>query len=390
MVDPLTARIVLALVALVALVLFYLGTYRPTRARYALWWCLGLVGTGASTAAYSFNGTDLQGILNPVGNVFAVGGTGFVWFATRAIRGQRPAWHVLGGLMAAVAIATILGDPAEDEWAGAGVLIAAMLACLVLAAREVWLLLKERPHTGVPDSQDGSRVALLSLYAASVVFGAWYAARLIGYFVLGPDDARLEEWFGTFTTSVILAIILLIATFGMSELATYELTRELRFKASYDYLTGLLTRSEFLARAEQRRVRRSGSRILIVADLDHFKELNDALGHAAGDRALLAFGAVCRQAVEGIGIAGRIGGEEFAILVDTAQMDSARKVAARISESYGDGAPVRLGRATVSYGATSVAAGEDLETAMLRADDALYEAKRAGRDRFEILEAAVE
>ncbi|WP_062202347.1 GGDEF domain-containing protein [Demequina salsinemoris] len=385
MVDPLTARIVLALVALVALVLFYVGTYRATRARYALWWCLALVSTGISTAAYSFNGSTLQVVLNPLANMLAVGSTAFVWFAVRAIRGRRPAWAALAGLIAVVLCATVLGHPAEDEWAGAGVLIAAMLACLVLAAHEVRMLLRERPRSDPADPHDSSRTALLALYASSVLFGAWYGARLVGFVVLGTDDARLEEWFGTFMTSVVLVVVLLIATYGMSELSHYELTRELRFRASYDYLTGLLSRGEFLARAEQRRAWPQGPKVLVEADLDHFKTLNDALGHAAGDRALLAFGSVCRQAVEGIGIAGRIGGEEFAILLDSGNLEDARVVAARISERYGAEAPVRLGKATVSYGATVVTRGESLEAAMLRADDALYKAKHAGRDRFEFV-----
>ncbi|WNM28803.1 GGDEF domain-containing protein [Demequina capsici] len=388
MLDATTMRIVLATVTGIVLLLFYVGTYRRTGSRYAMWWCFALLASGTSTGLYLFNGTGLQAIANPLGNVFGVVGTGCVWFAARAVRGRAPIWPVEAFLVGVVGLAAFLDHPAHDIWAGGGFLLWGMLVNLALTVGETILLIRERRGATRSAEPDVTTSALRALLVASGGLAVLYAGRIAGYYLLGPFDPRFKEWLGSSVTTLAITVVLVIATFSVSEISHYEVTREIRLRARYDDLTGLLTRAEFLEQADAWRGRRPGAAIVMMADLDHFKALNDALGHAAGDRALLAFGTACRQAVEGRGIAGRIGGEEFAILLHGDDVTSARQVAAEISHRYAHDTPIRLGTPTVSYGVAAAAAQEILSDAIARADRALYRAKRAGRDRFEVDDAS--
>lgn len=377
---------VLASVTLAVLVLFYVGTYRRGGSRYAAWWCLALLSAGVGTAAYLFNGTSLQGLMNPIGNLLSVAGVGFVWFAARAVRGEKPVWWLWGVVVGVTALASALDSPSEDVWAGGPVVLGGMSLSLGLAAWEISLVLRERKTLGPRGHEDGAKVSLLAMEVASTGLALFYVARLVGYLTIGPDDPRFEAWMGTSITTIALTVVLVVATFSMSEVSHLELNRDLRIRAAYDDLTGLLTRGEFLATAQKHSQGGATPRYAVMADLDYFKDLNDALGHAAGDRALRAFGAACRKAVEGHGIAGRVGGEEFALLVEARDLEDVRGIASEISRTYADAAPIRLGTPTVSYGVSEVQRGESMEQALARADEALYRAKRAGRDRFEVAE----
>jgi diguanylate cyclase (GGDEF)-like protein len=166
-----------------------------------------------------------------------------------------------------------------------------------------------------------------------------------------------------------------------------ERNRELREKAATDFLTGLPNRRQFLARSEQEiaRARRYGHALsLLMIDIDHFKAINDGFGHPAGDRAIIAVGRHCAQACRSSDLAGRLGGEEFAMLLPEAGIAEACAVAERLRlgaqalQVNEAGRPIPL---RVSIGVASLA-GEDAgpDALLARADRALYAAKNAGRD----------
>lgn len=167
-----------------------------------------------------------------------------------------------------------------------------------------------------------------------------------------------------------------------------KLEEELRRLATVDQLTAVFTRRHFfeLARREIDRRARSGQPIgVLVVDIDHFKAINDGRGHAGGDAALAHFGALLRDSVRQVDIVGRIGGEEFAVILPGAGPERAAAIAERLRQVVEttpvplDGEPLRL---TVSIGVTSFADGDDvIEKALARADEALYRAKREGRNR---------
>lgn len=160
--------------------------------------------------------------------------------------------------------------------------------------------------------------------------------------------------------------------------------------AARDGLTDLFARRFFDARLADE-VRRSlrYSRACAVAqiDLDRFKTLNDAYGHAAGDEALRRFSRVLRRTVREQDVCGRRGGEEFAILLPETDDTVASRVCERIRSSLST-ERLAFGAETVtltaSFGVAGLRVGESSEDLLARADAALYRAKQEGRDRIVI------
>lgn len=173
------------------------------------------------------------------------------------------------------------------------------------------------------------------------------------------------------------------------------LEQELLRQAVTDPLTGLDNRREFERRFddEAARARRGGGGFCIaLVDLDHFKQINDTHGHAAGDEVLRHVAALCRESFRGVDAVARVGGEEFAILLHGAAPSSAAEVMQRFIDTLA-ARPVGLaGGKTVRVTATAgialwAAADPRLDAVLQRADAALYAGKRAGRNRVVLDEA---
>jgi diguanylate cyclase (GGDEF)-like protein len=168
--------------------------------------------------------------------------------------------------------------------------------------------------------------------------------------------------------------------------------------AETDALTGLRNRRGFLAAAEAalaRAVRHGERASVVMLDLDRFKAINDAHGHAAGDAVLRATAEVLQSMLRGGDLAGRLGGEEFALLLPGASAEVAAGAAERLRRALTARVPHPDARArvTASFGVATVelrAAVPEaaLEAALREADAALYAAKRGGRDRIALAEAA--
>ncbi|MCW2245870.1 diguanylate cyclase (GGDEF)-like protein/PAS domain S-box-containing protein [Azospirillum fermentarium] len=165
-----------------------------------------------------------------------------------------------------------------------------------------------------------------------------------------------------------------------------EMEAHLERLATTDPLTGLANRYRFFGVAEQeitRAARYDRPLAVLMADLDHFKRINDTCGHEAGDYVLTAFAALCRQILRPSDQIARFGGEEFALLLPETGLPGAVALAERLRAatetlSVPDG---RL-RASTSIGVTVVHPGESsVDTALSRADRALYAAKQGGRNR---------
>jgi diguanylate cyclase (GGDEF)-like protein len=166
---------------------------------------------------------------------------------------------------------------------------------------------------------------------------------------------------------------------------------ELQEFASTDSLTRLPNRRHFMARIEGQlaQARRGGSgAAVMMCDLDHFKSINDRWGHAIGDDVLRHFAEILRTQLRAGDLAGRIGGEEFAILLAGADLEGAQGVAQRIQERFAAEPLATIGGEavvlTVSIGVTLMSASdESADTALTRSDFALYRAKKGGRNRIE-------
>ncbi len=188
-----------------------------------------------------------------------------------------------------------------------------------------------------------------------------------------------------------LGVALLLVVLGSIALYAYRTKRsQLKFQklARRDGLTEIYNRQYFVELAEQELVycRNSVRDVSVVAiDLDHFKEINDTHGHAAGDFALKRAVAACQQHLRSVDIFGRLGGEEFGILMPDCVPERARdiaeamraEIAALHATESGPNFPV-----SASFGVTAARwSGYDLLQLLAQADSALYQAKRDGRNR---------
>jgi len=175
-------------------------------------------------------------------------------------------------------------------------------------------------------------------------------------------------------------------------LANIRLRATLREQSSRDSLTGLFNRrymEESLAREIRRAAREGYGLGVLLADLDDFKQLNDAFGHAAGDEVLRQIGRHLSTAVRGEDIACRFGGEEFVVILPKASLDDAYRRAEVLREGIKAGSLDEPGRlyptATMSVGVAAYPEhGTSVAQLILAADSAMYLAKARGRDRVVI------
>lgn len=207
-----------------------------------------------------------------------------------------------------------------------------------------------------------------------------------------------QEYLGHWRRDMGVVAVLAAALFAVAIGATLmvdrawrrqrRVARLLELQAHTDVLTGLANRRRFfeVAEAEISRSRRYETPLsLLMLDIDHFKEVNDAHGHRAGDRVLQQLARTCLEVLRTVDVVGRVGGEEFAILLPETTLEGAVEVAERLREAVGraevareEGVPLRI---TVSIGVAPLSAGTNLDTLMSQADAALYEAKHGGRNR---------
>lgn len=198
-------------------------------------------------------------------------------------------------------------------------------------------------------------------------------------------------WFATVVLVTVLgkvALALIILAMAKERLELRQ-----RVEAMTDALTGLPNRRGFYRQA----LRRLRDRRLVVHpaavlmfDLDHFKRINDRFGHGAGDRVLVVFADVLTNSLKATDIVGRVGGEEFAVLLDNADVETAHMVAERVRSAFEvDGAVIGGERVspTVSAGVVAVSpAAYSLQEMLGLADLALYQAKASGRNCVRAIE----
>ncbi|WP_396270090.1 diguanylate cyclase [Ideonella sp.] len=163
--------------------------------------------------------------------------------------------------------------------------------------------------------------------------------------------------------------------------------RRLSDEVATDALTQIANRRGMMQafEVEQARMRREGGELSVgLLDIDNFKKLNDSLGHAAGDQALIALAQYVRDALRPIDIVARFGGEEFVVLLPSTPVEEAQKTLTRLQRQMSASLFMHEGKdvlVTFSAGVTAYRFSEALGDALERADEALYEAKRTGKNR---------
>ena len=185
-------------------------------------------------------------------------------------------------------------------------------------------------------------------------------------------------------------LLLIINGFGFLLLCKEKDDRKMHRLATIDSLTGLINRRAFFDQTAS--VRMLSARLhqpisLMMIDIDHFKRLNDRFGHATGDEALRIFAATVQTVLREHDVLGRLGGEEFGLVMPGTDLPGALLAAERLSRAVEGALLPTSGNVytmTVSIGVVVIDPDEDINAALARADHALYAAKSAGRNRIEV------
>jgi len=232
--------------------------------------------------------------------------------------------------------------------------------------------------------------AIVLLVVSGTGFLSWIP--LVGFMPGAYAGPLLPgPWFATVVLVTVLGKVAL--AFIVLAMAKERLELHQRVEAMTDALTGLPNRRGFyrqaLRRLRERRPASSPAAVLLF-DLDHFKRINDRFGHGLGDRVLMVFADILTNSLKATDIIGRVGGEEFAVLLDGADTETGRIVAERVRSAFeADGAVIAGGRVmpTASAGVVAVSpAAYSLQEMLGFADLALYQAKASGRNCVRAIE----
>ena len=200
---------------------------------------------------------------------------------------------------------------------------------------------------------------------------------------LASDNLQLAGVLLTVILALVMVYLGMLLTYERTERKLYESQRQLRFLADTDTLTEVPNRRHFYELATKAMALSTpGKASIVMFDIDHFKRINDHLGHAEGDEALREVARCTRETLRGRDVAGRIGGDEFAMLLPETTMSEAISVAGRVATRLDSTRSEHYGlRLSLSFGVVTARNGENIAEALRRADGALYEAKRQGRSR---------
>ncbi len=338
-------------------------------------WAFANLCIAASILLYMFAGPILQSAFSAVPNSLLLAGFGLRWQASREFGRRDPVKSIVWGpalLMFVICLmAPLIG-------AGGLVYTSTNLLLTAMAAATAWEFWRDRADK-LP-----SRYGLTGAYA---FMAASFGVRTIQGLISGES---LSDYIPNDTLLIAHLMLGLVYTCSSGAFAlsiAYERNAsKLRIWAMYDALTNLLNRGAFEELSRQK-LAESASSALVVFDIDHFKQINDRYGHAAGDEALRQCAALCRETAGSNRLVGRIGGEEFAIFMPDAGPEDAAFLAERLRMAV-DSTIFRCGeralRLTVSLGCSwRETSGDDYEVMMREADAALYRAKDAGRNRVE-------
>lgn len=170
------------------------------------------------------------------------------------------------------------------------------------------------------------------------------------------------------------------------QIMLHQLKERLEHASSYDLLTNLPNRRYMTCRLEEMAAQAARNPetgfTVMIADIDHFKTVNDNFGHAAGDRVLQAVARALELSLREYDLCARWGGEEFLLLFPACEAEDAPSVADRMRRAVAEAPQIHenIPAPTISIGYTLHRPGENIDTTLLRADVALYKAKASGRN----------
>lgn len=300
---------------------------------------------------------------------------GLFWQAIVVFEGRRPRYFRAGaGTLIWLALYLLPVFHASMMFRTAAIALI-MGTYSILGGREIW---RGRRREPLP-----SRKLAAGVHCARGV--VWYSV-LAGSLLLEPaytSAGTYAEWF--VLASLLQTLLVMLSIITLLILALERDERASRLVAERDPLTNLRNRRSFVEQAEAMLKRETGSSALLLFDIDHFKQVNDTHGHAAGDKVLIEFAAMLEGRTQSDWLLARIGGEEFACLIPNAGISESADIAETMRMAVEglhtmiDGRSVPV---TVSIGvAATDEVASSLDPLLAAADVALYQAKASGRNR---------
>jgi len=316
---------------------------------------------------------DIFSIL--LANTVLAAAYGIMWNGARSFEGRSPsgiAWAIgAAAWMAACAVPIFYATPT----ARAVLMVSVGMTYTMLTVRELWRARSDGLMSRWPV------IILLTLHAASLPARIPLASTLTG-----TEPAHPMLLLFVLFETVLLSIA---GAYLFASLVKERVASVFRKAASIDPLTGVANRRAFLeqgARIVQRASTERQPITLLLFDLDRFKSINDAHGHAAGDAVLMEFCQIATAQLRPMDLFARLGGEEFACLLPNTATANAVAVGERVRQAFAaavHSSGEKSFVATVSVGlATAAAEWCDLPSLLVSADRALYRAKATGRDRI--------
>lgn len=300
-----------------------------------------------------------------VGNVFLIFHVLLLLVAQRCFFRQSPGWRGCWGFILLFAL-IMTWSVAIDGRIAVRVMISST-TFLLLSTLIIWQLWRH----GRPDYQ----VAVWVLIGLNLVLIAMTLMRMSAVWGEVIESPFQRQLFNVLPyVSMLVGSSML--TFGVLLLCNQHRALELRYQASHDLLTGLSNRRGFMAHLQRTRVGRHGS--LVLLDLDDFKQINDRHGHEIGDRVLEQVGRTLQQG-EGV-LVSRFGGEEFVLLFNEQSADRVLSRCEVLQHEFANREVAGL-RITVSMGVAHWQGEWHFDSLFRRADEALYRAKREGKNR---------
>jgi diguanylate cyclase (GGDEF)-like protein len=357
-----------------------------TRVSAVAWWAAAHLMTAASVMLYGLYGSVPDLISIDLSNVMLFSSFGVTWSGARVFNGRK----ALPGSLIAGAVTWLFAA----QWPGfeIGAEMRGQLSSMIIASY-TWLTAYEFWR-----GRDEPLVSRWPAIALFVTHGAMFLLRTPINSLL--HDREADQFLASAWLNVLSfeAFLMTIAT-AFILLAMSKERTELRHKtaAMIDPLTGLLNRRAFLQDAEallQRQIERDRPIGVLLIDLDHFKSINDRFGHAVGDRVLQTFAKTAQANLRQNDLLGRLGGEEFTVVLADASFDNAYLVADRLRNAFAVAAAVvdnQALHATASIGVSVIVDPvQDLARLITLADQALYLAKARGRNRVEVAPLGVD
>lgn len=386
--DAHTLVIIEAFILFLAGGLLLLAALQGRHDRTLLWASASplLGGTGFAIGVLRTYGLHSQWVNFSIvlSNVPLIMAHGCLWISLRAFMGRQGRWAWVWLLSGSITWFLLCQWPWFLSHANARIFGFSLLSLVysMLAMREIW-----------PERRNASSSVVLVL-GVLTGHGLYYVYRMV------QAAQRLEEklpWIAgqDFTLTVFESILFVVSvSFCILIMVRERTERQYRHASLHDALTSLPNRRALFEQGKvlvrQARLDRRNLTVL-MCDLDHFKQINDRYGHEAGDQVLVMVARVLSDTVDAGALCARIGGEEFVIVAPGLRQQEALNLAVQIRENLLKKSHEMTSRVSASIGISCASsAGYDLDRLLIRADNALYEAKASGRDCARLWSAETE